>query len=79
MTEEQMNQLAAKIVDMIFERQAAIDELYLKEWQAEMLRQELAPNKDELIQQLKSRLNDAEARGDYEECMRIQQALKKLE
>jgi|TARA_R100000479_G_scaffold172546_1_gene117292 hypothetical protein len=79
MTEEQMNQLAAKIVDMIFERQAAIDELYLKEWQAEMLRQELAPNKDELIQQLKSRLNDAETRGDYEECMRIQQALKKLE
>jgi hypothetical protein len=79
MTEEQMNQLAAKIVDMIFERQAAIDELYFKEWQAEMLRQELAPNKDELIQQLKSRLNDAEARGDYEECARIQQALKNLE
>jgi hypothetical protein len=79
MTEEQMNQLAAKIVDMIFDRQAAIDELYLKEWQSEMLRQELAPNKDELIQQLKSRLNDAEARGDYEECARIHQALKKLE
>ena len=74
-----MNQLAAKIVDMIFERQAAIEELYLKEWQAEMLRQELAPNKDELIQQLKSRLNDAEARGDYEECMRIQQIIKNLE
>ena len=71
--------MAAKIVDMIFERQAAIDELYLKEWQAEMLRQELAPDKDELIQQLKSRLKDAEARGDYEECERIHQALKNLE
>ena len=74
-----MNQLASKIVDMIFERQAAIDEEYLKEWQAEVLRQELAPNEDELIQQLKSRLKDAEARGDYDECARIHQELKNLE
>jgi DNA-binding ferritin-like protein len=79
MTEEQMNQLASKIVDMIFERQAAIDEEYLKEWQAEILRQELAPDQDELIQQLKSRLKDAEARGDYDECARIHQVLKNLE
>ena len=74
-----MNQLASKIVDMIFERQAAIDEEYLKEWQAEVLRQELAPNEDELIQQLKSRLKDAEARGDYDECARIHKVLKNLE
>lgn len=79
MTEEQMNQLASKIVDMIFERQAAIDEQYLKEWQAEILRQELAPDHDELIQQLKSRLKDAEERGDYDECARIHQVLKNLE
>lgn len=74
-----MNQLASKIVDMIFERQAAIDEQYLKEWQAEILRQELAPDHDELIQQLKSRLKDAEERGDYDECARIHQVLKNLE
>lgn len=74
-----MNQLASKIVDMIFERQAAIDEEYLKEWQAEILRQELSPNEDELIEQLKSRLKEAEALGDYDECARIHRALKNLE
>lgn len=79
MTEEQMNQLASKIVDMIFERQAAIDEEIFKELQAEYLRQELAPNEEEIIQQLKSRLKDAETRGDYEECARIQKVLKNLE
>ena len=79
MTEEQMNQLASKIVDMIFERQAAIDEEYLKELQAEYLRQELAPNEDELIEQLKQRLIDAEARGDYEECAKIHKIIKNLE
>ena len=74
-----MNQLASKIVDMIFERQAAIDEEYLKELQAEYLRQELAPDEDELIEQLKQRLIDSEARGDYEECAKIHKIIKNLE
>ena len=74
-----MNQLASKIVDMIFERQAAIDEEYLKELQTEYLRQELAPDEDELIEQLKQRLIDAEARGDYEECAKIHKIIKNLE
>ena len=74
-----MNRLASKIVDMIFERQAAVDEEYLKELQAEYLRQELAPNEDEIIEQLKQRLIDAEARGDYEECAKIHTIIKNLE
>jgi DNA-binding ferritin-like protein len=79
MTEEQMNQLASKIVDMIFERQAQLDEEWVKEWQAEYLRQELAPDNDELLDELKQRLKEAEARGDYEECAKIHKIIKTLE
>ena len=79
MTEEQMNRLASKIVDMIFERQAQLDDEWLKEWQAEYLRQNLAPNNEELLEELKQRLIDAEARGDYEECAKIHKIIKNLE
>lgn len=74
-----MNQLASKIVDMIFERQAQLDEEWVKEWQAEYLRQELAPDNDELLDELKQRLKEAEARGDYEECAKIHKIIKTLE
>ena len=54
-----MNQLASKIVDMIFERQAAIDEEYLKELQAEKDSLELKLNEVENSTETEQRTSHA--------------------
>ena len=50
MTEEQMNELAVKIVDLILERQAELDEIFLADWQEEIIiKTQLQNEEHELI------------------------------
>ena len=78
MTEDEMNRLALIIVDMIFERQAELDEEFMTEWQTQILVQTEMPNKQDELKRLEEMLNKAIEDEEFELAATIHQKITKL-
>ena len=78
MTEDEMNRLALIIVDMIFERQAELDEEFMSEWQTQILVQTEMPNKQDELKRLEEMLNKAIEDEEFELAATIHQKITKL-
>ena len=75
MTEEQMNELAVKIVDLILERQAELDEIFLADWQEEIIVKTQLQN--ELIR-LEAMLQKAIEDEEYELAAKLSKRINKF-
>lgn len=78
MTEDEMKKLASIIVDMIFERQAELDEEFMSEWQTQILVQTEMPNKQDELKRLEEMLNKAIEDEEFELAATIHQKITKL-
>ncbi len=78
MTEDEMNRLASIITDMIFERQAELDEEFMSEWQTQILVQTEMPNKQDELKRLEEMLSKAIEDEEFELAATIHQKITKL-
>lgn len=78
MTEEQMNQLALKIVDMIFERQAELDEEFMAEWQEQIIIQTQLPDPVDELKRLEELLQKALDDEEFELAAKIHKKITEL-
>ena len=78
MTEEQMNELAVKIVDLILERQAELDEIFLADWQEEIIiKTQLQIEEHELIR-LEVMLQKAIEDEEYELAAKLNKRINQI-
>ena len=78
MTEEQMNQLAEKIVDLIFERQAELDEVFLTDWQEEIIVKTQLQNEEHELIRLEVMLKKAIEDEEYELAAKLNKRINQL-
>jgi excinuclease UvrABC helicase subunit UvrB len=78
MTEDEMNRLASIITDMIFERQAELDEEFMTEWQTQILVQTEMPNEQDELKRLEEMLSKAIDDEEFELAATIHQKITKL-
>ncbi len=78
MTEDEMQKLASIITDMIFERQAELDEEFLSEWQTQILVQTEMPNEQDELKRLEEMLSKAIDDEEFELAATIHQKITKL-
>jgi len=73
-----MNKLASIITDMIFERQAELDEEFMTEWQTQILVQTEMPNEQDELKRLEEMLSKAIDDEEFELAATIHQKITKL-
>jgi len=73
-----MNKLASIITNMIFERQAELDEEFMAEWQTQILVQTEMPNKQDELKRLEEMLSKAIEDEEFELAATIHQKITKL-
>lgn len=78
MTEEQMNELAVKIVDLILERQAEIDEIFLADWQEEIIVKTQLQNEEHELIRLEVMLQKAIEDEEYELAAKLNKRINQL-
>jgi protein-arginine kinase activator protein McsA len=78
MTDEQMNQLAEKIVDLIFERQAELDEVFLADWQEEIIVKTQLQNEEHELIRLEVMLKKAVEDEEYELAAKLNKRINQL-
>ena len=78
MTEDEMKKLASIITDMIFERQAELDEEFMSEWQTQILVQTEMPNEQDELKRLEEMLSKAIDDEEFELAATIHQKITKL-
>tara|TARA_R100000329_G_scaffold85427_1_gene72239 strand:- start:2395 stop:2640 length:246 start_codon:yes stop_codon:yes gene_type:complete len=78
MTDEQMNQLAEKIVDLIFERQAELDEVFLTDWQEEIIAKTQLQNEEHELIRLEVMLKKAIEDEEYELAAKLNKRINQL-
>lgn len=78
MTDEEMEKLASIITDMIFERQAELDEEFMTEWQTQILVQTEMPNEQDELKRLEEMLTKAIDDEEFELAATIHQKITKL-
>ena len=78
MTEDEMKKLASIITDMIFERQAELDEEFMSEWQTQILVQTEMPNEQDELKRLEEMLSKAIEDEEFELAATIHQKITKL-
>ncbi len=78
MTEDDMQKLASIITDMIFERQAELDEEFMSEWQTQILVQTEMPNEQDELKRLEEMLSKAIEDEEFELAATIHQKITKL-
>jgi len=78
MTEEQMNELAVKIVDLILERQAELDEIFLADWQEEIIIKTQLQNEESELIRLEAMLQKAVEDEEYELAAKLSKRINQL-
>jgi len=78
MTEEQMNQLAEKIVDLIFERQAELDEVFLADWQEEIILKTQLQNEEHELIRLEVMLKKAVEDEEFELAAKLHKRINQI-
>jgi excinuclease UvrABC helicase subunit UvrB len=78
MTEEQMNELAVKIVDLILERQAELDEIFLADWQEEIILKTQLQNEEHELIRLEVMLQKAIEDEEYELAAKLNKRINQL-
>ena len=78
MTDEQMNQLAEKIVDLIFQRQAELDEVFLADWQEEIILKTQLKNEEHELIRLEVMLKKAVEDEEYELAAKLNKRINQL-
>ena len=78
MTEEQMNELAAKIVDLILERQTELDEIFLADWQEEIIIKTQLQNEEHELIRLEVMLQKAIEDEEYELAAKLNKRINQL-
>jgi|TARA_R100000231_G_C5239750_1_gene139369 protein-arginine kinase activator protein McsA len=78
MTDEQMNQLAEKIVDLIFERQAELDEVFLTDWQEEIIAKTQLQNEEHELIRLEVMLKKAIEDEEYELAAKLNKRINQI-
>ena len=78
MTDEQMNQLAEKIVDLIFERQAELDEVFLADWQEEIIVKTQLQNEAHELIRLEVMLKKAVEDEEYELAAKLNKRINQI-
>ena len=78
MTDEQMNQLAVKIVDLIFERQAELDEVFLTDWQEEIIAKTQLQNEEHELIRLEVMLKKAIEDEEYELAAKLNKRINQI-
>ena len=78
MTEEQMNELAVKIVDLILERQAELDEIFLADWQEEIIIKTQLQNEEHELTLLEVMLQKAIEDEEYELAAKLNKRINQL-
>jgi excinuclease UvrABC helicase subunit UvrB len=78
MTEEQMNELAVKIVDLILERQAELDEIFLADWQEEIIVKTQLQNEEHELIRLEVMLQKAVEDEEYELAAKLSKRINQL-
>ena len=73
-----MKKLASIITDMIFERQAELDEEFMAEWQTQILIQTEMPNLDDELKRLEDMLTKALEDEEFELAATIHKKITKL-
>jgi protein-arginine kinase activator protein McsA len=78
MTDEQMNQLAEKIVDLIFERQAELDEVFLADWQEEIILKTQLQNEEHELIRLEVMLKKAVEDEEFELAAKLHKRINQI-
>jgi len=78
MTDEQMNQLAEKIVDLILERQAELDEVFLADWQEEIIAKTQLQNEEHELIRLEVMLKKAIEDEEYELAAKLNKRINQI-
>tara|TARA_Y100000385_G_C13039038_1_gene614411 strand:- start:927 stop:1172 length:246 start_codon:yes stop_codon:yes gene_type:complete len=78
MTEEQMNELAVKIVDLILERQAELDDIFLADWQEEIIVKTQLQNEENELIRLEAMLQKAVEDEEYELAAKLSKRINQL-
>ena len=78
MTEEQMNELAVKIVDLSLERQAELDEIFLADWQEEIIIKTQLQNEEHELTRLEVMLQKAIEDEEYELAAKLNKRINQL-
>ncbi len=78
MTDEQMNQLAEKIVNLIFERQAELDEVFLADWQEEIIVKTQLQNEEHELIRLEVMLKKAVEDEEYELAAKLNKRINQI-
>ena len=78
MTDKQMNQLAEKIVDLIFERQAELDEVFLADWQEEIIVKTQLQNEEHELIRLEVMLKKAVEDEEYELAAKLNKRINQI-
>jgi hypothetical protein len=78
MTEEQMNELAVKIVDLILERQAELDEIFLADWQEEIILKTQLQNEEHELIRLEVMLQKAIEDEEYELAAKLNKRINQI-
>ena len=78
MTDEQMKQLAEKIVDLIFERQAELDEIFLADWQEEIIAKPQLQNEEHELIRLEVMLKKAVEDEEYELAAKLNKRINQI-
>jgi len=78
MTDEQMNQLAEKIVDLILERQAELDEVFLADWQEEIIVKTQLQNEEHELIRLEVMLKKAVEDEEFELAAKLHKRINQI-
>ena len=78
MTEEEMNKLASKIVDLIFQRQDEIDAEFLDNWQQEIIIKTQLEDDDSELNRLEFMLQRAVEDEEFELAAKLQKRINQI-
>jgi len=73
-----MNELAIKIVDLIFKRQAELDEVFLADWQEEIILNTQLQNEEHELIRLETILQKAIEDEEYELAAKLNKRINQL-
>ena len=78
MTEKEMNELASKIVDLIFQRQDEIDAVFLDNWQQEIIIKTQLEDDDSELNRLEFMLQRAVEDEEFELAAKLQKRINQI-
>ena len=78
MTEEEMNELASKIVNLIFQRQDEIDAEFLDNWQQEIIMKTQLEDDDSELNRLEFMLQRAVEDEEFELAAKLQKRINQI-